>query len=148
MTPVFQTIIDPVKGNCMQAAYASILDLPLDEVPNFVAEPDTSEGNSDTRVLDWLAKQGLSKLRFDFYQKDRGPIILSSVMHAIEFSNVEHFLLSVPSQKFEKGSHIVVGQMSKEEYKMEVAHDPNPNNEKYDLNKTPPTSAIIITKLL
>lgn len=35
MTPVFQTIISGTNGNCMQAAIASLLDLPLESVPNF-----------------------------------------------------------------------------------------------------------------
>lgn len=35
MTPVFQTIISGTEGNCMQAAIASLLDLKLEEVPNF-----------------------------------------------------------------------------------------------------------------
>jgi hypothetical protein len=35
MTPVFQTIISGTEGNCMQAAIASLIDLPLEEVPNF-----------------------------------------------------------------------------------------------------------------
>lgn len=41
MTPVDQTILhDPQTGaigNCMQAAIASLLDLPLDAVPHFAA---------------------------------------------------------------------------------------------------------------
>ena len=36
MTPVYQTILDKGHGNCMQATIASIFDLPLDEVPNFI----------------------------------------------------------------------------------------------------------------
>lgn len=38
MTPVDQTLFwtpEGNRGNCQQAATASILDLPLDEVPNF-----------------------------------------------------------------------------------------------------------------
>jgi hypothetical protein len=35
MNKVYQTIIDKKKGNCMQAAFASLLDLELDQVPNF-----------------------------------------------------------------------------------------------------------------
>jgi len=35
MTPVYQTIVDSNNGNCMQAAFASLFDLPLDDVPNF-----------------------------------------------------------------------------------------------------------------
>lgn len=36
MTPVYQTIFDDKRGNCMQACTASILDLPLESVPNFI----------------------------------------------------------------------------------------------------------------
>lgn len=36
MKKVFQTITDRGHGNCMQAAIASLFDLELDEVPNFI----------------------------------------------------------------------------------------------------------------
>jgi hypothetical protein len=35
MTPVFQTRFGGAKGNCMQAATASFLDVPLETVPDF-----------------------------------------------------------------------------------------------------------------
>lgn len=35
MHQVFQTIICPEKGNCMQANYASLFELDLEDVPNF-----------------------------------------------------------------------------------------------------------------
>jgi hypothetical protein len=35
VTPVFQTRFGATRGNCMQAAAASFLDLPLDTVPDF-----------------------------------------------------------------------------------------------------------------
>lgn len=35
MTPVYQTVVDVNKGNCMQAAFASLFDLPLESVPHF-----------------------------------------------------------------------------------------------------------------
>ena len=35
MTPVYQTIISGTEGNCMQAAIASLLDMKLEEVPDF-----------------------------------------------------------------------------------------------------------------
>lgn len=35
MTPVYQTIISKTEGNCMQAAIASLLDMKLNEVPDF-----------------------------------------------------------------------------------------------------------------
>lgn len=39
MKPVHQTVFGKSSGNCLQAAVASILELPLDYVPNF-NDPD------------------------------------------------------------------------------------------------------------
>lgn len=48
MKPINQTIFKPPHGNCLQAAIASIFELPLDKVPNFME-----------RKSDW----------WDFYQR-------------------------------------------------------------------------------
>lgn len=41
MKPVYQTIFTPPHGNCFQASVASLLELELDDVPNFMlAEGD------------------------------------------------------------------------------------------------------------
>jgi hypothetical protein len=40
MTPVYQTIIDPINGNCMQAAVATLFDMKLEEVPHFLTFGD------------------------------------------------------------------------------------------------------------
>ena len=40
MKPTHQTIFKVPEGNCVQACVASILELPLDEVPNFILEDD------------------------------------------------------------------------------------------------------------
>lgn len=44
MKPVDQSVADPVWGNCLEACIASILEIPLADVPNIVG------GNSD----DWF----------------------------------------------------------------------------------------------
>jgi len=36
MKKVYQTIVDPNIGNCMQAAIASLFELELNDVPNFI----------------------------------------------------------------------------------------------------------------
>lgn len=43
MKKVFQTIVDRGHGNCMQAAIASLFDLELEEVPNFIEYPNWFE---------------------------------------------------------------------------------------------------------
>ncbi len=40
MKPVYQTITAPGHGNCVQACIASIFELRLDQVPNFVEAVD------------------------------------------------------------------------------------------------------------
>ncbi|MFC1418582.1 hypothetical protein [Streptacidiphilus cavernicola] len=57
MAEVTQTILhgDPQgrQGNCLQAAVASLLDLPLDDVPHFVEADDWT-----ACLVDWAAEQG------------------------------------------------------------------------------------------
>ena len=38
----FQTVVNKGNGNCMQAAIASLLDLELEDVPNFISYPSGS----------------------------------------------------------------------------------------------------------
>lgn len=55
MIKTFQTNFEPGKGNCLQACVASILELPLGEVPNFALEPDWSYG-----ISKFVSEYGLS----------------------------------------------------------------------------------------
>lgn len=50
MEPVYQTIFKPPLGNCEQACIASILELELDEVPNF-REIDGGRWGSESMML-------------------------------------------------------------------------------------------------
>jgi hypothetical protein len=47
MTKVYQTIFDQVRGNCMAAVWASLLNLELQQVPNFVEHPDDHKALCD-----------------------------------------------------------------------------------------------------
>src|SRR4051812_28515116 len=58
MKPVYQTIFGNGKngqpsGNCFAASIASILELPVEEVPNFCAHEDFIQ-----RLNSWLAPRG------------------------------------------------------------------------------------------
>lgn len=39
MIPVEQTVFNSTTGNCIAASIASVLEMPLDDVPNFMADP-------------------------------------------------------------------------------------------------------------
>ncbi|KKN69257.1 hypothetical protein LCGC14_0442520 [marine sediment metagenome] len=43
MKPVFQTVFDAVKGNCLQASLASALEVPLADVPDLAERDDWYE---------------------------------------------------------------------------------------------------------
>ena len=74
MTPVHQTRHGPDRGNCWQAAVASLLGLPLGVVPDFAQEPDP-----DGSYEDFLRRRGLVGVRVprgcapDAYYLAKGP---------------------------------------------------------------------------
>ena len=54
MIKVYQTIIDKGHGNCMQAAIASLFELSLDDVPNFI-----EFGHDWSQIMyEFIKKQG------------------------------------------------------------------------------------------
>lgn len=127
MKPVYQTIIDPVKGNCTSAAIASILELPLEDVPNFAANnPDSATGFYDDMDR-WLSDNDVIRLRID----------LSGIDHNHLFWSVPYphkwCLVSGPSTTFDSINHCVVGKCRM--YGIDLIHDPNPSNKFFDGKK-------------
>lgn len=64
MRPVSQTILhtqDGPPGNCMQACVASVLELPLEEVPHFCAD-----NRWPFNFHEWLNERGLFFLEVSF----------------------------------------------------------------------------------
>ena len=111
MIPVFQTRFGgkdvPVeeRGNCFQAAVASILELPLDVVPNIQEYDDN---------LDWydIFSKWLEKFGFGFLCFPAGGSGIIQGYH----------LIGCKSTTLGEGEcHTLVG------FNQEVAHDPNPN---------------------
>lgn len=125
LRPVFQTIIDTVRGDCERACVATILGLPIEDVPNFVA-PETPW---DDQLRSWIRRQGhgLIELKGEHGLRD---YVYSGLLHLVAIA-------TVPSQAFEGGRHaIVVGWRPDPEYPEDafecfVVHDPNPNNAPY-----------------
>jgi hypothetical protein len=74
MKPVFQTRFD-VGGNCYQAALASLLELPLEAVPDpSAAMLRSAEDGSDwmAEVTQWLRDRGLGHACWPSVQYDAG----------------------------------------------------------------------------
>lgn len=71
MIPVEQTRTEKGKGNCWPACIASILECPLENVPD--PADDETYGGYLRRVNEWLAPQGLRLRQFSFYRTDDKP---------------------------------------------------------------------------
>lgn len=100
MIPVFQTKFDEFgtgPGNCMQAATASMLELRLDQVPNFVEMADAWGAMSR-----FFAEFGVDLLKRPPSYVPRGP----------------YFAVGTSTQN---NYHIVIMEMGR------IVHDPNPH---------------------
>lgn len=127
MKKIYQTIVGGERSNCMQAAVASLFELPLQEVPNFIAFGEQ-----------WLSiMQDFYKVRgYDmttmFAKKDKWTL-----KDIAEFDGgVDgYFSASVPSQTFEDCSHAVIVDTD-----LNIVHDPNPNQKALELGPEDVTS--------
>jgi len=62
MNPVYQTIFGGKEGNCFQAALASIMELPLKDVPHFMLYDDD---NWWEKYENWAKQFGLQPIGID-----------------------------------------------------------------------------------
>jgi len=115
MIPVNQTIVSVEDGDCTRACLASILDLPIDAVPNFMRF-----GAGWFKIF-WAL---LRALDYEYYgtgwvkseNRPHGHILSKS-------PNIKGYVIaSVPSKTFRDTGHSVVMNL-----KGLVVHDPNPN---------------------
>lgn len=112
MKPVDQTKLGVPDGNCFPACLASILERPLETIPEFKGE------EWQARYADWLRELGLS-------------LITIRLPDGIENSNAEarryylpgYCILAVQSPRLDGHLHAVVARDG------EIVHDPHPMRE-------------------
>lgn len=66
MTPQHQTIFGDGKGNCFATCIACILDLPVEDVPNFCGDYWSDDGEWFRQTNKWLAQHGLRYIELGF----------------------------------------------------------------------------------
>lgn len=107
MKPVYQTKFGNKEGNCLAACIASIFELRLEEVPNFI-EGDTGNGEWHQKLWDFL--------------------------HSLEHDHVFYYIADpykVPT--FPKGRYHIIGGISPRGllhavvgFNGKIVHDPHP----------------------
>lgn len=117
MIPVDQEFVDDREngqfGDCQRAVIASLLELPLSEVPHFLQETGDNNLQFWTAIQTFLAKRGLLHVSFSkfdaaFYTETYGT---PAIYHEI----------SGPSPRGKGLWHCVVGCNGK------LVHDPHPS---------------------
>lgn len=128
MTPVFQTqfVATHGKGNCIQAAIASMLDLPLEAVPAF---RDLPAQDVESAIDAFLHGRGLRRISAVFTGAfSWGDVFFEDeIWHPIGKCYVAGAPVLIYGQS-PRGScwHAVVGQMTKNGG-WRVLHDPHPD---------------------
>ena len=115
MKPVNQTLVDEEFGDCTRACLASILDLNIDAVPNFI------RFKGKWMRIFWAY---IKALGYEFHGTGWPKMENSTNGHILEeCPNIDGYVIaSVPSKSFEGGGHSVVMDINGL-----VVHDPNPN---------------------
>ena len=111
MIKVMQTKIDPHVGDCLRACVASIFELPIDAVPNFM---ELSHRN----IINWFQA-------YYYYIRWLGyELHIEADLSKIEkYGGIDGlFVATVKSNIFDNTYHSVIIDKS-----LNVVHDPNPN---------------------
>lgn len=111
MRQVYQNDFSPAKGNALQAAVASIFDLSLDEVPNFIQSPDGYE----------------SAIKTFYKQREPDGQCIKIVFTKDIIQNVYLDRICILRGKSPRGDfgHVVVARYTKGSF--EMIHDPHPD---------------------
>ena len=107
MKPVKQTILNGTRGNCLAACMASIYDLRLEDVPNFVLQKGPAWWDS---TIEFMETRG------------HWPLVIDALTWT-ETKRVPfgyHIMTGPGPRGFE---HAVIGLNG------EIAHDPHPSGE-------------------
>lgn len=72
MKPVYQTILTAPGGNCWHACIASILEIPLETIPNIQQGPEETDGDWYARWQAWLQPFNVQILSWPFVGLSEG----------------------------------------------------------------------------
>ena len=151
MTPVHQRIIDPHRGDCQTACVATLLDLPYEAVPTWLADA------MDAYLAHQTDPQGRRAQPHDWHDamvawlRARNLHLLS-----LSWDHVQDWralpgafcIASMPSQRYPDSSHAVVARFTQDAtsgaIRCDIVHDPNPGNTPYPLAQTPSRLAFLV----
>lgn len=118
MKKVYQKLVDPKRGDCMQAVYASLFNMELEEVPPFI---DFGE-DWMIKIREFLAEKGY-KIKTVLYN---GKNVMSEyhIERVKDYEGIDGLFYGVvnsPKFYLEGGTHAIIVDKD-----LNIVHDPNP----------------------
>lgn len=126
MIPVQQTRTGS-NGNCFEASIASLLGLPIEQVPDLGAYEDN--GLWMEKLNEWLAQKGLSYFESRIARNELDDFFIDKDFY--------HVLIG-PTERSKRILHAVVGRKGK------MVHDPHPDNIGVLLNEETVRMGVIV----
>ncbi len=135
MKKVFQDVVDPGKGNCLQAAFASLFELELYDVPHFLLQRDWF-----ATMIDVITKNHYAFGHFEYNVRDLGRSGKDKMQKVIKQLNGVngYFIAAVYSPKYFNPENYCDASMPRAithavivDKQLNIVHDPNPNNNDY-----------------
>jgi hypothetical protein len=123
MKKVFQTRVSKEDGNCAQAVIASLFNLGLEDVPDFVSNHHIKP--MAVEIVKFLNNRGF-KAGYVYSDSKYGKTILD--VTSVDDGVDGYFYAVVKSKTFDNGLHAVVVDKN-----LNIVHDPNPNGRCLDL---------------
>jgi hypothetical protein len=133
MTKIYQTIINKTNGNCLAATWASLLNLSLSEVPNFIEEEDCIEA-----LIGFVKKFGYEYAGY-MINENRNDLSAEIKAEYNCFKNLKDKSLPIDCSIEGYYNGLVKSSFSTKEGDgichavvvdqfLNIVHDPNPNN--------------------
>lgn len=133
MKPVNQEISDPGKGDCFSACLASLLEVPLSEVPKFRRD---FGADMMKEAKKWLAENyGLSIVTIQMQDWDSEEFC-GGDLRLVGAVPGTPCIAGGKSPNFPNCSHAVVGQTDIHELNFVMTHDPSPSKKGIEGNPT------------
>lgn len=115
MKPVMQKVYNSQRGDCFSACVASILELQLDDVPNF---HDFDDKDFSDALDEWFNDRGMVYLEFD--------LTIGDATEFISQLDMVYTIGTIRSPRARAIRHAVVCKGGK------IIHDPHPNQDGYN----------------
>lgn len=126
MKKVFQEISHPRDGDCLSACIASLLELPLADVPKFARDAAGCGSTMMDECRKWLAEKHGYAFVFVHLKDLDDPMLEDCIFPVFGGLAGAPCIASGRSGNVPGAQHAIVGQLGSMGMSFEMTHDPNP----------------------